>query len=132
MTSQFFTRTERPLRWEDWDRLIEKNGIYIDRPYGTAHPAYAEIVYPIDYGYIQNTAGSDGDEIDIFVGSATNKLVAASVTADFRKGDREVKLIYNCTPVEIYLVHGFLNFDPSLMTGTLVMRRPMAELWNTD
>ncbi len=90
---------------------------------------FPEIVYPIAYGYINDTVGSDGEEIDLFIGTATNKLVAGIVTTDFRKGDREWKLIYNCSPEEIYLINGFINYDAEKMTGRLVMRYPMAELW---
>ncbi|MOA47913.1 hypothetical protein D3C78_1705920 [compost metagenome] len=45
------------------------------------------------------------------------------------KGDTEIKLLYNCSPQEVYLVHGFLNYAPELLSGKLVMRIPMAELW---
>jgi inorganic pyrophosphatase len=37
--------------------------------------------------------------------------------------------MYNCTPVEVYLVNGFINFNPLLMDGMLVLRRPMHTLW---
>jgi len=114
--------------WAGWDALIEANGITIDRPRGSAHPRFPEIIYPIDYGYVNDTESSDGDEVDVFAGSADNGLVAFMVTTDFRKGDREVKLLYDCTPEEIYLVNGFINFDRSLMEGTLTLRQPMGAL----
>lgn len=116
--------------WEAWESLIEENGITLDRPQGSEHPDYSDIIYPIDYGYINLTKGTDGQELDIFVGSGKNGLVAAMLTNDLRKGDRECKLIFNCTPAEIYLVNGFLNYDRSRMTGELVMRHPMREIWN--
>jgi hypothetical protein len=51
------------------------------------------------------------------------------VATDHRKGDTEFKLIYNCTPAEIYLVNGFINFDRRLMEGELVLRWTMEEIW---
>lgn len=123
------TRLGRVIDWPAWDQLIASQGITIDRPRRSRHPTFPDIVYPIDYGYINGTIGTDGEEIDIFVGSAHTPLVAVLLTADFRKGDREAKLLYGCTPEEIYLVHGFINYDPSKMRGTLIMRRPMHELW---
>ncbi len=117
------------FQWVTWEALIERNGVTIDRPFASPHPDHPSIIYPINYGFINDTTSTDGQEIDIFVGSATNKLVALIETADFRKGDREIKLIYNCTPAEIYLVHGFINYAPTLMQGRLVMRKPMAEVW---
>ncbi|MBT8398963.1 MAG: inorganic diphosphatase [Rhodothermia bacterium] len=115
--------------WERWENLIAERSVEIDRPAGSTHPDHPSIVYPIDYGFIPETIGSDGQPVDIFQGSADNGLVALIITADHRKEDREFKLIYNCSPPEIYLVNGFINFDRSLMEGELVMRRPMSELW---
>ncbi len=73
--------------------------------------------------------GADGEEVDVFVGTARTGLVAVEETRDHRKGDTELKLLWNCSPVEVYLVHGFLNFDRRLMEGQLRMRRPMVDLW---
>ena len=119
-----------PINWEAWEALIEAKGITIDRPYASAHPDHPSIIYPINYGYVNGTLGTDGAELDIFCGSGTNKLVALIQTADFRKGDREIKLIYNCTPAEIYLINGFINYAPELMQGRLAMRFPMKQIWD--
>ena len=118
--------------WEGWEALIAQNGITLDRPYRTPHPDFPDIIYPINYGFINDTLGSDGDEVDIFVGRAQNGLVGLLLTTDHRRGDREVKLLYHCTPEDIYLANGFINFDRTLLEGTLVLRRPMHELWQTD
>jgi len=118
--------------WEAWERVIFKNGITLDRLQGSVHPIHEDIIYPLDYGYVNGTMGTDGEQLDIFVGSRINGLIAAILTTDFQKGDRECKLIFNCTPEEVYLVNGFINFDASRMTGTLVMRRPMQELWRAS
>ena len=115
--------------WEAWERTVEARGVTIDRPYRSAHPAYPSIVYPIDYGYVNGTMAGDGHEVDVFVGSADNGLVGTMVTTDHRRGDREFKLLYRCTPEEVYLVNGFINFDPTLMEGSLVLRREMHHLW---
>lgn len=117
------------FQWQRWERLISQAGITLDRPRGAHHPSFPEIVYPIDYGYINGTDSGDGDQVDVFVGSARNGLVALLLTTDFRKGDREFKLLYNCRPDEIYLVNGFINFDRTLMEGLLILRHPMAEYW---
>lgn len=116
--------------WDGWEALIEENGLTIDRPYRSRHPDFPEIVYPMNYGYVNHTVGSDGHEVDVFVGSAHNGLVGLLLTTDHRRGDREVKLLYHCTPEEIYLAHGFINFDRARMEGTLVLRRPMHDIWD--
>ena len=115
--------------WEQWESLVRLKGITIERARGTAHPDYPDIVYPIDYGFVNGTDTVDGAEMDVFRGSAENGLVAAIFTEDARKGDLEVKLIVDCTPEEIYLVNGFINFAPELMRGRLLMRVPMRTLW---
>lgn len=117
--------------WTAHEGLIRENGLTIDRPRFSRHPDHPEIVYPIDYGYINGTLGEDGCEIDIFVGTARTGLVGVLRTTDHRKGDQEYKLIYNCSAAEVYLVNGFINFAPRLMEGELLMRQPMHELWET-
>lgn len=117
------------FNWSRWEALIRRHGITIDRPQGQPHPDYPTILYPIDYGYINNTIAPDGQEVDVFAGHGQNGLVALLRTTDYRRGDREVKLLYNCTPRDIYMVHGFINYDRSLLKGALVMRQPMHMLW---
>ena len=117
--------------WAGWEALILKNGITLDRPYRSPHPKHPEIIYPINYGYVNGTTSSDGDEVDVFVGHASNGLVGLLMTTDYRRGDREIKLLYHCTPEEIYLANGFINFDRRLIEGTLVLRHPMQTLWRS-
>lgn len=117
------------FQWNAWERIIRDNGIVIDRASGRPHPKFSDIVYPIDYGYVRGTVSSDHDELDIFVGSGRDGLAGCILTSDFRRGDQEVKFIYNCSPREIYLINGFINYDTTLMMGRLVLRRPMHELW---
>ena len=107
---------------------MSDNGSTCDRPRRSSHPVHPEIIYPIDYGYINETSSSDGEEVDVFVGSAETGLVGAILTTDFRKKDRECKFLINCSRSEVYLVNGFINFDQTLMSGQLVLRFQMSEL----
>ncbi len=118
------------FHWDDWERLIESSGITIDRPYRSAHPAFPDILYPMDYGYVNGTASSDGCEVDVFVGASGRGLVGLVMTRDHRRRDREMKLLYRCSPEEIYLAHGFLSFDRRRIEGTLVLRHTMRSLWH--
>lgn len=115
--------------WLAWERLLATRGVVVERPANSAHPEYPSIVYPIDYGYVDATVGTDGDPVDVFVGSGSTGLAGLLLTTDFRRGDREAKLLWNCTPPEIYTAHGFVNFDRTLLEGLLVLRRPMHTLW---
>jgi len=117
------------FRWHEWELLIEQQGWTIDRPYRSRHPLFPEIIYPIDYGFVNGTQSSDKQPIDVFIGHGTRGLVGAILTIDHRRTKREVKLLYNCTPEEIYLVNGFINFNRQLLEGFLVLRYPMESLW---
>ncbi len=39
----------------------------IDRPLGSAHPKHPEMIYPINYGYVDNVFAGDGAEQDVYV-----------------------------------------------------------------
>lgn len=41
--------------------------IKIDRPMGSVHPKRPEIIYPINYGYIPNVLGSDGEKLRVYL-----------------------------------------------------------------
>lgn len=49
--------TAETFPWELWESRIEEAGWEIDRPKGTAHPHYPEIIYPIDYGFLPGHVG---------------------------------------------------------------------------
>lgn len=104
----------------------------IDRPAHTAHPSYPTIIYPLDYGYVNNTMASDDEPVDCFVGTADTGLVGLIATTDYRQRDREVKLLWNCSPPDIYMAHGFINYDRTLLEGLLVLRQAMHALWPSD
>lgn len=116
--------------WERWEQLIVDEGVQLDRPQSTPHPLYPDIIYPMNYGYICNTTSSDHAEVDVFVGSGAPKLVGLIMTHDYRQKDREIKLLWRCIPSEVYLAHGFINFDRSKLKGQLVLRYPMKKLWD--
>lgn len=39
----------------------------IDRPMWSSHPNYPEMVYPINYGYVEGLLAADGEEQDVYV-----------------------------------------------------------------
>jgi inorganic pyrophosphatase len=114
--------------WAAAEADVLARGIVLERRRGTAHPRFAEIVYPLDYGYVADTVGEDGEPVDVFVGSGPPRLVGAYRTVDRRRGDTELKLLWGLTADEVYLVHGFLTFAPALMTATLTLRDGLAAL----
>lgn len=41
--------------------------IIIDRPLGSCHPAFPDLIYPLNYGYIPDTLAGDGKEQDVYL-----------------------------------------------------------------
>ena len=107
--------------WSRLDEIIKSSEIVIDRPRGTAHPKYPDLIFPLDYGYLKGTTGGDGDGIDIWIGSAKHrKLVAVASTVDMKKKDAELKLIIGCTAKEIGIIE---NFHNSIYMSCIIIRR---------
>ena len=103
------------------DDLIRENEIVIDRPKGSAHPRFSDLIYPIDYGYINGTKSQDGQGIDVFRGDDPSLGVIGIVcTLDRLKKDSEIKVLYNCTEDNISTILTTLNHGP--MSGILVRR----------
>ena len=38
-----------------------------DRPLGSAHPRIPELIYPVNYGYVNGVTGGDGAEQDVYI-----------------------------------------------------------------
>ncbi|MFC1820947.1 hypothetical protein ACFLZG_07695 [Thermodesulfobacteriota bacterium] len=60
--------------WERLNILLEESELIIDRPKGSTHPKYSAIIFPLDYGYLKNTSGGDGNEIDVWRGSLKTNI----------------------------------------------------------
>ncbi len=41
--------------------------VTIDRPLGSVHPKHSDIVYPINYGYVEGIPAGDGEWQDAYV-----------------------------------------------------------------
>jgi inorganic pyrophosphatase len=115
--------------WSQWEELVREHGMTVERPAREPHPDFPEIIYPLDYGFVRETTATDGDEVDCFIGTHDTGLVGLILTRDYRREDREVKLLVNCSAPEVYTAHGFINYDRTLLDGLLVLRYPMHRLW---
>ncbi|MBE0671990.1 MAG: inorganic pyrophosphatase [Anaerolineales bacterium] len=94
--------------WEEIIQLTATHSIVIDRPKGQPHPCYREMIYPLDYGYIENTSASDGGGIDVWIGSLELKtLTGILCTFDTLKNDAEIKILLGCTSQEVETIIDF-------------------------
>lgn len=108
--------------WEALDTLVGQSEIVIDRPKGTAHPRYPAFMYPVDYGYLKDTASMDGGGIDIWVGTdPARKIDAVMCIVDVLKRDSEIKILIGCTEEETALVCRTHN-ESAFMKGILIRR----------
>lgn len=41
--------------------------VKIDRPIGSSHHKYPDLIYLVNYGYIPNTISGDGEELDCYI-----------------------------------------------------------------
>lgn len=88
--------------WDALDLLLSEHLLHIDRPKGSAHPRYPEVIYPLDYGYLVNTLSGDQSGIDVWVGSqAEKKINGVVVTVDLLKRDSEIKILVGCSEDEM-------------------------------
>ncbi len=46
--------------------LGKKIKVIFDRPLGTRHEKYKDLIYELNYGYIPNTLSGDGEELDAY------------------------------------------------------------------
>jgi inorganic pyrophosphatase len=107
--------------WSFLDRLVASSRVVVDRPRGSHHPRFPEVVYPLDYGYLEGTTSGDGAGIDVWLGaSGQRRLSAVLLTVDLAKHDTEVKLLLGCSAEEHQIALDF--FNSQFMQAILVDR----------
>lgn len=70
--------------------------VEFDRPLGSVHPKFPDMIYPVNYGFVPNTKAGDGDEIDVYYLSSDKplkKVTATCIGYVHRHDDNEDKLI---------------------------------------
>lgn len=112
------------LFWQRLEALLERSTIVVDRPKGSHHPRFPQIVYAIDYGYLDGTSSNDGEGVDVWLGTHENKVLDAVIcTVDLHRGDAEMKLMVGCTESEKEYIERFYNEWPD-MAAKIIKRVP--------
>jgi inorganic pyrophosphatase len=108
--------------WKRLDELVAASRVVVDRPRGTAHPRYPEFIYPLDYGYLEDTRVIDGGGIDVWLGALPDRRITAVIcTVDTVKRDTELKLLLGCTPDEARIILQIHNSGPQ---SAILIPRP--------
>lgn len=116
--------------WLEMTELAPANSIIIDRAKDSSHPRYPEVIYPLDYGYLENTTASDRGGIDVWIGSlkptahlkSGELLTGILCTFDKLKRDAEIKLLIRCTKEDVEIIRNFHN-----EMHTLFIPNPVAD-----
>lgn len=101
--------------WIAMMELLASRPLVIDRPKGSRHPRYKDMIYPFDYGYLADTTSGDGGGIDVWLGSLTRirekqgprTLTGILCTFDTLKRDAEIKLLVDCSGEDIQTIRHF-------------------------
>ena len=118
--------------WQKLDTLILSTEINITQPKDSVHPKYANLVYPVDYGCLSDTLATNGDKVDVFIGTMKPQRANAVVVAcDILKKDIEVKLLLGCTEQEELEILHFIN-QTDFQKGIILHRGNNIPSWAVD
>lgn len=70
--------------------------VTVDRPVGSVHPKHEDIIYPINYGYIDGVIAPDGEELDVYIlgiNEPIKTFTGTVIAIVHRKNDVEDKLV---------------------------------------
>jgi len=107
--------------WSALDKLVSESKIIIDRPKDSRHPKYPNFLYPVDYGYLENTSSMDGGGICVWKGTNGESIDTIICTVDLIKKDSEIKIFIGCSEDEKQLVLDAHN-NSEYMKGILIRR----------
>lgn len=121
------------LFWQKVDTLIMSNNVNITKHAGDSHDSIPGLIYPVDFGYVQDTTGTGNRMIEAYQGSANNqKLVEAMiVSCNILDKDIEVKLLINCDEEEISKIVKFLN-STDFQKALLIRRGSDVPEWDDE
>jgi F420 biosynthesis protein FbiB-like protein len=109
--------------WDFLDELVASSKVVIDHPKGSNHPRWADLIYPLDYGYLQGSKAPDGSDIDVWLGSSDARDVrSVLITVDLYKHDAEFDVLLGCSQPEQRAILEFTN--QGKMRGQLLPRHP--------
>ena len=70
--------------------------VTVDRPLGSRHPEYRDMIYPVNYGYVAGVTGGDGEAQDAYILGVTEPVESFTgrvFAIIHRKNDSEDKWV---------------------------------------
>ncbi|MCH4266717.1 MAG: Inorganic pyrophosphatase [Solobacterium sp.] len=96
--------------WQKVDTLFLSSNLNIIHKKGETHPRFKNMIYPVNYGKLEDTAETGNTGISIYLGSGSHSVVTALIiAADILEKSLDVKILVGCTDEETEDVLRFLN-----------------------
>lgn len=115
--------------WQKIDTLYFSSKLIISRKKNSIHPVYHNLVYPVDYGFLEDTINRDQEGIAVYRGSGSaSSIQTLVVAADILKKDIDVKLLVGCTSEEEEEILRFLN-QTDFQKSVLIRRGNTVPSW---
>ena len=70
--------------------------VTVDRPIGSAHPKYSDMIYPVNYGFVEGVLANDGEWQDAYVlgiDEPIERFYGSIIAVIHRKNDNEDKWV---------------------------------------
>ena len=108
--------------WQKLDTMIFTLDYRQIRAVGDVHPEYPNLIYPLEYGYLDDPDRDGHVVAKVFKGSLdTRKSDEIIVCVDILKKNFDIKILMGCTPEEQTKVLEFLN--QTAFQKTVLIRR---------
>ena len=70
--------------------------VTVDRPYGSFHPLYPDVEYPLNYGYVEDVLSGDGEYQDAYIygpQEPVDQYTGTVIAIIYRRDDTETKWV---------------------------------------
>lgn len=99
--------------------------VKVDRPLGSVHPNHSDIIYPINYGYIEGIFALDGEEMDAYILGVDNPVDSYTgevIAIIKRENDVEDKLVVANKSFSKKEIIDSTNFQEKYFISHIVMK----------
>lgn len=115
--------------WQKLDTLYVSSTIGLEFKKGSNHPIYEKLIYPVDYGIIEDAHNFGNIKMGVFKGANDSHSVdAIAVNIDTLQRDSDIKLLVGCNEDEIFRIMQFLN-ETDFQKSILVRRSDEVSPW---
>ena len=100
------------------DIIGKKVHVIVDRPLGSAHPKHVDLIYPVNYGYIEGIIAGDGECQDCYVLGENEPIKAFDGVV--------IAIIHRLNDIEdkwIIAKEGVLLFDQEILESIAFQER---------